>query len=210
MIYRRETFPSGRSVPSPARRASIWFGAALLLLAAGAIAVMALRFAPHADARLVSPRIHGAGGVLPVAQGAEQPSAAAIHRLYVDVDDDAPLHGKVNKRLDTAAKILNLYAMARVPADKVRMVILFYGRGVKLALSDAAYRKEFGHANPNADLLTQLQHANVKMIVCGQALGHQSFTAADIAPGVTLALSALTKREELQAAGYGPVPKEAP
>jgi hypothetical protein len=76
--------------------------------------------------------------------------------------------------------------------------------------SDATYRKEFGHANPNADLLTQLQHANVKMIVCGQALGHQSFTAADVAPGVTLALSALTKREELQAAGYGPVPQEAP
>jgi intracellular sulfur oxidation DsrE/DsrF family protein len=148
--------------------------------------------------------------VLPVDPAADRPSAESIHRLYVDIDDDARMHGKVNRRLNTAAKILNLYAMAGVPADKVRMVILFYGRGVKLALSDAAYREEFGHANPNADLLTQLQRAHVKMVVCGQALGHQGFAPADLGPGVTLALSALTKRAELQAAGYGPVPQEAP
>jgi intracellular sulfur oxidation DsrE/DsrF family protein len=88
------------------------------------------------------------------------------------------------------------------------MVVLFYGHGVDLALSDAAYRKKFGHPNPNAGLIRQLRQANVKMVVCGQALGHQNFVARNVRPGMKLALSALTAREELQAAGYGEVPKE--
>jgi hypothetical protein len=47
------------------------------------------------------------------------------------------------------------------------------------------------------------------MVACGQATGHQSIAAADVQSGVTMALSALTAREELQAAGYGSVPVEA-
>jgi hypothetical protein len=41
-------------------------------------------------------------------------------------------------------------------------------------------------------------------------MGHQGITADEVGSGVTLALSALTAREELQAAGYGSVPTEAP
>jgi intracellular sulfur oxidation DsrE/DsrF family protein len=146
--------------------------------------------------------------VLPVGPGALMPSTRAEHRLYVDVDSDEAAHGDINTRLHTVAKLLNLYALAGVPNDKVHLVVLFYGRGVDVALSDAAYQKEFGRPNPNANLISRLLQANVKMVVCGQALGHQNFVAANIRPGMTLALSALTAREELQAAGYGPVPKE--
>ena len=197
---------SSRLIVSPARRMLWLVGAALLLLCCAAVAVAFRPSGP--DPRLAFPRIQGAGGVLPVDPSAELPSTTAVHRLLVDVDNDSSSRRGINARLNTAAKILNLYALAGVPADKVHMVILFYGEGVNLALSDEAYREKYHHSNPNTALLTQLRRADVKMVACGQALGHQSFTLADVHPGVKLALSALTAREELQAAGYGTVPKE--
>ena len=164
----------------PSRRLLAWCGIALLLIVCALAAAFGI---PHRrpDPRLTYPRIHGAGGVLPVGPHALMPSTSAEHRLYVDVDSDEPTRGNdVNKRLYTTAKLLNLYALAGVPNDKVHLVVLFYGRGVDLALSDAANRKKFGHANPNANLLEQLHQANVKMVVCGKALGHQNFIAASI------------------------------
>ncbi|UGB38802.1 DsrE family protein [Frateuria soli] len=207
MSYSKATTMSEDLAPSPIRRALAWSGIALLLVACAA--AVAFTFSrPQPDPRLAYPRIHGAGGVLPVGPNALMPSTVAEHRLYIDVDSDEPTRGEINRRLHTAAKLLNLYALAGVPNEKVHLVVLFYGRGVDLALSDAAYLKKFGHPNPNAELIRKLRKANVDMVVCGQALGHQNFVAANIRPGVTLALSALTKREELQAAGYGEVPKE--
>ena len=200
------TQSSSRLLRAPAHRLLQWAGACLLLLC-GAAALAALR--PNTpDPRLTFPRIQAAGGVLPVDASAQMPSTTAVHKLYVDVDGDESSHHGVNARLNTAAKILNLYALAGVPADKVQLVILFYGHGVNLALSDEAYQARFHRANPNAKLLAELGGAKVKMVACGQALGHQSFTLADLHSGITLALSALTAREELQAAGYGVVPKE--
>jgi len=208
MRYQTETGPSPLIFRRTSRRMKWWAGAAIVLLLACAFALMAYR-SHRTPLHLAFPRVQAAGGVLSVGPGAAMPSAQAVHRLLVDVDNDEVMYGKVNARLNTAAKILNLYALAGVPAAKVHMVMLFYGSGVNLVLSDAAYRHKFGHANPNAGLLSQLRKADVKMVACGQATGHQSIAAADVAPGVTMALSALTAREELQAAGYGTVPSEA-
>ncbi|MCX7513164.1 DsrE family protein [Frateuria sp. STR12] len=202
-----DTMSDDDLVAPPTRRVWLWSGIVLLLVAC-AVTFALTRPRPHADARLAYPRIHGAGGVLPVGPHALMPSTAADHRLYIDVDSAQPERGELNRRLHTAAKLLNLYALAGVPDDKVHLVVLFYGSGVDVALSDAAYQAKFGHPNPNAGLMRKLRRANVKMVVCGQALGHQNFVAANIRPGVSLALSALTARQELQAAGYGEVPKE--
>jgi len=208
MSYSKATTMSDEDLaPSPIRRTLAWSGLVLLLIACAAAVALTVS-QPRPDPRLTFPRIHGAGGVLPVGPNALMPSTTADHRLYIDVDSDEPTRGQVSRRLHTAAKLLNLYALAGVPNDKVHMVVLFYGRGVDLALSDAAYRKKFGHPNPNAEVIRQLRQANVDMVVCGQALGHQNFVASNIRPGMKLALSALTTREELQAAGYGEVPKE--
>lgn len=209
MSYSKATsMTDGGFAPSPVRRVLAWLGVALALVACVTAIVLATARPRPGDPRLAFPRIHGAGGVLAVGPNAQTPSATAEHRLYLDIDSDDSSRGEVNQRLHTAAKLLNLYALAGVPDDKVHLVLLFYGRGVDLALSDAAYEKKFGHPNPNADLIAQLRKANVKMVVCGQALGHQNFIASSIRPGMTLALSVLTAREELQAAGYGAVPKE--
>lgn len=209
MLYRNDALPYGRSERYPVRRALVWAAAVLALLVSCTFLALAHR-ASGPDPRLVFPRIHGAGGVLAVGPDAIAPSTSAVHRVLVDVDDDGTTAEGVNARLKTAAKMLNLYALAGVPPEKVQMVLLFYGRGVHLALSDQAYSAHFHRPNPNAQLLAQLRHAHVRMIACGQALGHQMLTEQDVHPGIQMALSALTAREELQAAGYGSVPREAP
>lgn len=207
MLYQTETGPSGQVIRRSPRRLIMWVGLALALLLICALALMAYR-STRTNTNLAFPRVQAAGGVLAVDPSAAMPSTQAMHRVLVDVDNDDVMHGKVNARLNTAAKILNLYALAGVPAEKVHMVMLFYGTGVNLILSDEAYQQKFGRANPNARLLSQLHKANVQMVACGQAMGHQTISAADVHSGVTLALSALTAREELQAAGYGSVPTE--
>lgn len=209
MLYQSETAPSGQTIRRLPRRLILWAGAVVVLLMGCAFALMAYR-SGRTNPNLVFPRVQAAGGVLPVDRSATMPSAQAVHRVLVDIDNDQVMHGKVNARLNTAARILNLYALAGVPSDKVHMVMLFYGTGVNLVLSDEEYRHRFGHANPNARLLSQLRKAHVKMVACEQAMGHQGITADEVGSGVTLALSALTAREELQAAGYGSVPTEAP
>lgn len=194
-------------IRTPSRRVLAWGSVVLLVLFCVGMG-LAFRSRGAPDPRLTFPRIHGAGGVLPVDASAEMPSLSAVHRVLLDIDDVGPSRGGVNARLYTAAKILNLYAAAGVPVDKVKMVILFYGKGVNLILSDTAYREKFHRQNPNAQLLAQLRRADVRMVACGQALGHQGFTLSDVHPGVKFALSALTEREEFQAAGYGSVPQE--
>lgn len=158
------------------------------------------------EAALAYPRIQGVGGVLAVDAKADMPSTTAMHRLLIDISDDATTPAGINTRLEMAARALNLYAAAGVPDAKVRMAILLHGKATILALSDAVYARKFRHPHPDAELIAQLRAAGVELFVCGQALGHQGFTAADVRPEVRLALSAATKREELQAAGYAMVP----
>jgi intracellular sulfur oxidation DsrE/DsrF family protein len=190
------------------RRRLSWLLVLLALVAATAFVLLVRWQHRQPDPRLEFPRIHGAGGILPVSPGALLPSATADHRLLVDIDSAERDRSGHSIRLQTAAKILNLYAAAGVPADKVHMALLLYGHGVEVALGDGQYRARFHRPNPDAALLAQLQRAGVSTIACGQALGHQAITAADLQPGVRLALSALTEREELETAGYRAVPKE--
>ena len=51
------------------------------------------------DPALSFPRIQGAGGVLAVDASAVMPSASAMHRLFVDISEDATAPGGINRRL---------------------------------------------------------------------------------------------------------------
>ncbi len=207
MLYRHDAPTLDRPVQRPARRVAMWTTVTVFLLLSCGFVTLAQHPA-KADPRLVYPRIHAIGGVLPQGPQALMPSPAVEHRLLVNVDTDATTRGGVNQSLRAAAKILNLYALAGVPPEKVKVVLLFYGRGVRLALSNGAYDRHYHATKPNADLLAQLKQANVRMVACGQAMGHQQLERQDLDGGVELALSALTAREELQAEGYGTVPVE--
>ena len=152
------------------------------------------------------PRIEGAGGVYALPAGVDMPAVDVVHRLLIDAREAETTATGTNRHLDAAARALNLYALAKVPPEKLKVAIVVQGKATPLVLADASYRRQFGKPNPNAALLAQLHLAGVKIYVCGQALSHQGHVVAEVRDDVRVSLSAMTKLVELQAAGYGLIP----
>ena len=69
-------------------------------------------------------------------------------------------------------------------------------------LSSAAYKTRFGVENPNEPLLAALRSKGVRIILCGQTAAHKGFGRQELAPGVEVAISAMTALVVLQSDGY--------
>ena len=152
------------------------------------------------------PRIEGAGGVYALPASVDMPAANVVHLLLIDAATAETSATGTNRHLDVAARALNLYALAKVPTDNLKVAVVVHGKATPLVLSDARYRRQFGKPNPDAALIAQLDRAGVGIFVCGQALSHQGHAVTDVREEVRVALSAMTKLVDLQAAGYRLIP----
>jgi intracellular sulfur oxidation DsrE/DsrF family protein len=126
--------------------------------------------------------------------------------VVFDVTADAK-PGEVNKGLERAARLLNLYGAAGLKAGDVRAAVVFHGEATRTALTDAAYGGRFKtDGNPNLPLIRELKKAGVELFVCGQALHYKGFPAAEVDGAVPVAAAALTVVINKQADGYAYVP----
>ena len=160
---------------------------------------------PVADApKLASPIISNHGGVLPRPKAVEQPRAGA--KVVFDVTADAK-PTDVNKGLDRVARLLNLYGVAGLKGQDVKITIVLHGEATKSVLNDAAYKARFQpEQNPNLSLIRELQKAGVEVLVCGQALNYKGFPDSEVTDGVPIAAAALTVLINKQADGYSYIP----
>lgn len=161
---------------------------------------------PTPTGTLQFPRVEGVGGVYALPPGVDMPAANVVHRLLIDATTAETTATGSNRHLDAAARAVNLYALAKVPPNNLKIAVVVHGKATPLVLSDASYRQHFGKPNPDATLIAQLHRAGVEIFVCGQALSHQGHAVADVRDDVRVSLSAMTKLVELQAAGYGLIP----
>jgi uncharacterized protein (TIGR01244 family) len=152
------------------------------------------------------PRIAMAGGVYPMPAGTLMPAANLEHRLVIDAASGETTADGILRRLDAAARAVNLYALAGVAPQRLKVAVVLHGKATAAALSDAAYRKHQGRANPDAALIGALHEAGVRLYVCGQALGHAGYTPGEVDADVRVALSAMTALTSLQADGYSLIP----
>jgi uncharacterized protein (TIGR01244 family) len=159
-----------------------------------------------AASSLQFPRIQSAGGVYAMPRGVDMPATDQVHRLLIDAHESDTTETGTNRSLETAARAVNLYALAKVPPANVKIVVLLHGKATPLSLSDSSYRGHFSRSNPDAALIAKLHGAGVEFFVCGQALTHQGYAITDVRNEVRVTLSAITKLVELQAAGYGVIP----
>lgn len=139
------------------------------------------------EAALAEGRRWGLKGLEPAVR--ERLAIDVVHRVLIDAHEGETTTTGINRRLDAAARAVNLYALAKVPPDNLEVAVVVHGK-----------------ANPDAAVITQLRRAGVEIYVCGQALGHQGHAVADVRGDIRVALSAMTKLVELQAAGYGLIP----
>jgi len=155
--------------------------------------------------QLQFPVIKGYGGVMEVPEAVE-PAQAGI-RTVLDVTAAASIPDEVNKGLERAARLLNLYGLSELKASDIQLTVVLHGEATKSILSDAAWesRTQLKH-NPNLPLIRLLQQAGVDVVVCGQALNYQNIDRSEVAAEIPVALAALTVVLNRQAAGYAYVP----
>ncbi len=160
--------------------------------------------APVPLAKLVFPIIAKYGGVVAKPMGAEQPRAGA--KVVFDVTADAK-PADVNKGLERAARLLNLYGTAGLKSKDVTIAIVLHGDATKSALNDAAYKTRFDiDQNPNLPLIRDLKQAGAEVLVCGQALNYKGIPESEVASEVPVAVAALTVVINKQTDGYAYVP----
>ncbi|WP_262693367.1 DsrE family protein [Kordiimonas aquimaris] len=124
-------------------------------------------------------------------------SADVTFNVAFDVTERGEI-GSINRRFESAARFLNMHALAGVEANRMNLAVVVHGAAVKDLTHDVAY----GGENANADLIKVLQAHGVKVYVCGQSAAFQGVVASELLPDVEMAVSAMTAHALLQQAGY--------
>lgn len=126
----------------------------------------------------------------------------SVYRAVFDVAPSPEANDQLNPRIESLARFLNMHARAGVKPEQMKLALVVHGAAGKDMLSSAAYKSRFGVENPNAPLLAALRAQGVRVLLCGQTAVHKGFAREELAPGVELALSAMTALVALQADGY--------
>lgn len=142
------------------------------------------------------PLIAEYGGVARV-EAADPLPADAEFRIVFDVSEAAE-PGALNRRLESAARFLNMHAAAGVPEDKISIAIVVHGG----ASRDLRREPQAGEENLNAPLIAALIDHGVSVYLCGQTAAYYDIEPGDLLPGVRLSLSAMTAHALLQQQGY--------
>ncbi|MFM8581109.1 MAG: methyltransferase domain-containing protein [Planctomycetaceae bacterium] len=157
-------------------------------------------FEKPAPVELAFPLVKQFGGVRVRPGAVDPPSAGA--KVVLDVTQGGK-PTELNKGLERAARLLNLYGAAGLTADDVRVAVVLHGEATFSVLTDEAYRARFGtEGNPNRKLLAALKAAGVEVLVCGQALHTKGVADEELVDEIPIAASALTAVMNRQAAGY--------
>ena len=113
---------------------------------------------------------------------------------------------RLNKRLETVARYLNMHVRAGLEARQLSTAVVLHGRATRAALSEEVFEKRYGEPNPDAELLRRLTQAGVRLVVCGQSAAAFGFRADEFAPDVEMALSAMTALVMFQSDGFALIP----
>ena len=167
---------------------------ALLLLATPASAQDMSTFA-------TGPVFEDYGPTAPVDTDMEIPADAEF-KVAFDTSAGADA-GKLNRTLESAARFINMHAKAGVPLENIQVAVVVHGKasGDLLGVEEYAKRREDAE-NANIALIAALTGHGVRVILCGQSAAAFGITNDMLAPGVEMALSAMTAHALLQQEGY--------
>lgn len=152
------------------------------------------------------PVIEGYGAVYDVPGGAWNLEQDRRYKVSMDVSETGEFSGKPNRRIESAARFLNMHVRNGIEAGNIEMAIVVHGAASRDLLKDDAYQARYEEPNPNTAMLAELQAAGVKIYLCGQTMVHRGINAGELNPAVSLALSAMTAHVRLQSEGYTLIP----
>ncbi|MBO0323106.1 DsrE family protein [Muricauda sp. CAU 1633] len=126
-------------------------------------------------------------------------------KVVFDVSVGPDSHEEINKRIETAARFLNMHAQNGVPVSQLKAALIIHGSATTNIMNNEAHEKRFGVPNPNAEMLQNLVDNGVEIILCGQSSNARNVPKEDLIPGEKIALSAMTALIQLQNDGYRPM-----
>ena len=127
-------------------------------------------------------------------------------RVVFDVGSAPDSKAELNRRIESVARYMNMHARAGYSAEQMEIAVVLHGSASWNALSDEAYRKRFGEANPNTELIAALRAYDVDFWLCGQSAGFNGINSAELSSEIGLSLSAMTALQQLQTDGYALIP----
>jgi intracellular sulfur oxidation DsrE/DsrF family protein len=139
----------------------------------------------------------------PVAKVASDVPLAANMDWKMAFSVPASQPGKLNNKIDAAARFINMLAASGVPMSRIHVAVIVHSGGLRDILIPAKYAAESdGAENANDKVIRGLIAKGVPVYVCGQSAELSDLHKADLIPGVKMAISAMTVSAELQHQGY--------
>lgn len=145
------------------------------------------------------PEIDRYGGVLRLEEAVPPEKGG---KILIDLSTPDSQTGVLNSGLDRVARLINLFALADIPAGDLEVKVIIHGGATKTVLSDEAFEEKYGQKNPNTDLIKSLKDKGVDLMVCGQAFLRNGFQKDNLNPDIKMALSAITTLVDAQQKGY--------
>jgi len=128
------------------------------------------------------------------------------YKVFFDITQAAKETFNLNRRFESVARFINMHAMNGVKLEDMEIAVVVHGSATRDVLTQKTYQELYMDDNPTLELIEQLHQKGVKFYLCGQSLYFQNLSKANLAPQVSLALSAMTTSTMLQAEGYTLIP----
>ena len=175
------------------------FGVALALALATSVAPSRAESGADVPAQQF-PRIEKYGAVVSLPDAGERPRAGG--KVVFDTSAVGPA-GKPNRGLESAARLVNIYTLEKMDADRPQIAVILHFQATPAVLTDAAHAKTTaGGSNPNRELVEKLIANGVEVWVCGQSVVRGGNLLTDVMPGIRVAHSAMIFNMNRQADGW--------
>jgi intracellular sulfur oxidation DsrE/DsrF family protein len=164
--------------------------------------LLCLSFQLSASGPTTGPLIKNYGPVFAVPDGSFNLLSNQDYKILMDIGKGPDDPAELNRRIESAARFLNLHARNGIKPKNLKLAIVLHGSAVHAALNDEAYEEHFLVENANKKLIVELKNAGVDVYICGQSAAYNGYAPQELLAEITMAVSAMTVHVRLQQEGY--------
>ncbi len=164
--------------------------------------ILSFCYIGNSQEKQAGPIIKDFGKVWPIENPDFKTNINMDYKVVFDVMNSPESHTEINRTIETAARFLNMHAQAGVPPEQLKVTLVVHNKASKDIIQNVAYKKRYGVANPNYEMVKSLMDTGVEVVFCGQSSKSRDFPKEELIPNVKVALSAMTVLIQLQNEGY--------
>jgi hypothetical protein len=102
------------------------------------------------------------------AGGGGSASPGREYKILFDITKAAEAPDEINPGLEHVARLINLFALAKIPPQKLKIVAVLHGRATAASLDDRYHREKYQRDNPNSKLIDALKQPTSSSMSAGR------------------------------------------